>query len=125
ALLCVGCVHDMGGASVIFVAFSGTRGPLTVHDARVVTDTLEALRSESFARRTSLIVYVGCAAGVDAVVRAWCGGAALPCSVFTADWKRYGRRAGSIRNGWIVDAARDTVNMSPANETRAFAFPGP
>lgn len=48
---------------------------------------------------------VGCSAGVDAAARKWAVGRKLPFTVFYAEWKRYKKRAGSIRNQIMVNEA--------------------
>jgi len=44
-------------------------------------------------------VVCGCAAGADEFGRRWAVDSGIPVRKFPADWDRYGRSAGPIRNG--------------------------
>lgn len=64
----------------------------------------------------STVVIVGDArSGGDAAARLWAKTARLAMIVFAPAWAHHGRRAGPIRNQWMVD-------MLPADRTRAIAF---
>lgn len=65
------------------------------------------------------LVIVGCARGVDAQARAWAKARGLPFDVHRADWS-LGRRAGHVRNGAMVAAARpgDWLLAFPDVESR-------
>lgn len=53
-------------------------------------------------------VFVGdCLRGVDWLVVCWCRERNVPVTVFAADWKRFGLRAGPIRNRQMMEALRE------------------
>ena len=87
--------------------FSGWRGPLSSKQAAMIETLVRA--------RVALCdepprIYVGCAKGVDALVRnLW-----PEAIVFKADWDEHGKAAGPIRNRTMVDYAvsdREMVTM--------------
>lgn len=58
--------------------------------------------------RTTVVVSGG-AAGVDSVAVEEAKRLGMPYEVYPADWNRYGRRAGIVRNQQIVDASIEVV----------------
>ncbi len=60
------------------------------HEARVFS----ALRAVGEISRMG----VGDAQGADALARRFAAGNGIPCTVFVAEWGRFGNRAGPIRN---------------------------
>ena len=50
-------------------------------------------------------LYVGDAIGADQAAREWAGYHGISMTVFNADWAKYGKSAGPIRNGEMLDAA--------------------
>ena len=54
-----------------------------------------------------IIVRVGDAKGVDAIVRDWADQEGLEIEIFEADWKKYGRSAGPIRNAAMMIGANE------------------
>ena len=60
------------------------------------------------------MIVSGGAPGVDSLAERYAHEHNIPCKIFPADWKRYGRGAGPIRNTLIVNMA-----------TMMIAFPGP
>ncbi|MEV2279308.1 SLOG family protein [Nocardiopsis sp. NPDC049922] len=69
----------------------------------------ESLR-ESVKRGEVLQIAVGdCPTGADKFVRDWAyeykNDIRVRCRVFSADWDKYGRKAGPIRNAFMVDEA--------------------
>lgn len=64
----------------------------------VVWRTLDRLRPS--------LVVVGDASGADSLVRQWARSTGTPVQIFEADWKRYGRRAGPIRNRTMLEVGR-------------------
>ena len=46
----------------------------------------------------------GGAEGTDKIARDWAWANKVPCTTFEADWGRYGRRAGPIRNSRMLDS---------------------
>jgi hypothetical protein len=57
----------------------------------------------------------GGASGADALADAWAKARGVPCTPYPANWKKYGRRAGPIRNQRMLD------DFDPA---LVIAFPG-
>jgi hypothetical protein len=57
-------------------------------------------------------VVSGCAAGVDRDGEAWAERKGIPVRRFPADWKRYGRGAGPVRNREMA-AYADAVALFP------------
>ncbi|MDA8301927.1 MAG: DUF2493 domain-containing protein [Actinomycetota bacterium] len=62
-----------------------------------------------------LLVMHGGACGADALAGSWAMSHKLPRLVFRAEWERYGRRAGPLRNQRMLDEARPDLVV---------AFPG-
>ncbi len=50
-------------------------------------------------------VVCGMASGVDRIGKAWAEEMNIPVKPFPADWNRYGKSAGPIRNGEMADYA--------------------
>lgn len=51
----------------------------------------------------------GAARGADTLAGEWAMERAVPVLAFPADWDRYGRRAGSVRNGQMLDEGKPTL----------------
>jgi len=51
-----------------------------------------------------VVVVSGGARGADSFAAAAAAAACLACEVFAADWRRYGRGAGCVRNAALVSA---------------------
>ena len=64
------------------------------------------------------IVVCGGATGVDADAEAWAHSRDIPVTRFDADWKRYGRAAGPIRNKAMAGYA-DAVALFPGGKGTA------
>jgi hypothetical protein len=45
----------------------------------------------------------GDASGADTMAKRWCYEQGVPCISVPAQWKKYGKAAGMIRNQWMVD----------------------
>jgi len=75
--------------------------------SRHITDysILERILLESGVISGISEIVSGGARGVDALGEAWGGAHGLPVRRFPADWKRFGRRAGYIRNAAMLDYA--------------------
>ena len=57
----------------------------------------------------------GGARGADILAGGWAAERGVPCTVFPADWGRYGRGAGPIRNKQMLDEFKPNM---------VIAFPG-
>ncbi len=63
-------------------------------------------------------VVSGGARGVDADGESWAGSRGLPVRVFPADWRRYGRGAGPVRNRQMAAYATAAVLFPGGSGTR-------
>lgn len=70
--------------------------------AKALGRALTALHAE---RPFSLIV-TGGAAGADYWAGRWAAHERLPLCTFPPHWKTMGKRAGPVRNGWMLEFAR-------------------
>jgi len=61
------------------------------------------------------LVIHGGASGADAIAGEWARFAGVPCLVFPASWLFYGKRAGPVRNAWMLKYGRPDLVL---------AFPG-
>ena len=48
-------------------------------------------------------IATGCARGADAVTREWCEHNEVPFNVYYANWDKYGKAAGFLRNSQMYD----------------------
>lgn len=71
------------------------------NEARILTALIAATEGPS------IIVHGGCPDGADAIVAQLANEAGFPTEVHPADWKRYGRSAGPVRNGDMVRLGAD------------------
>ncbi|MCM6776257.1 hypothetical protein NDR87_18815 [Nocardia sp. CDC159] len=107
------------------VIFMGTRiNHLRLR--RVVVAELEREQALAHEAAKALFVAVGdCPSGVDGYVRGWCAAhlARSDWRVFEADWARYGRAAGPIRNRAMCRAYSDadTAVGLPSSWDRALS----
>lgn len=61
---------------------------------------------ESWLKISGYTLHVGvgdCPTGADKFTRDWCRDHHVPCTVYRADWDRYKRAAGPIRNKAMID----------------------
>ena len=63
-------------------------------DAELLTSTLDGLREEFI----EIEIVSGHASGADKMAEAYAKRLGIPLKVFPAEWKKYGRGAGPIRN---------------------------
>ena len=89
---------------------TGWRGPLSAKQAAMIEDCIRSRIDMAEELGDRARIYVGCAKGVDALVRNL-----LPEAViFKADWAEYSKAAGPMRNRAMIDFAvsdRDMVTM--------------
>jgi hypothetical protein len=62
-----------------------------------------------------LVIIQGGARGADSLAKAYAETRYVPCEEYPADWKKYGRRAGFIRNKQMLDEGKPDL---------VIAFPG-
>lgn len=67
----------------------------------------------------SLTVVHGGAPGADSLADDWCRTFGVAVDPHPADWKRYGRAAGPIRNREMVNAGADLVIAFPGGDGTA------
>jgi hypothetical protein len=91
------------------VLITGSR-TWTDHDA--IHTVLDAIAKEAFAAGdTEVVVVHGCASGADTLADLWVRRNAAQWPVraerYPAQWKRYGKRAGMVRNARMVRLGAD------------------
>jgi hypothetical protein len=69
------------------------------NDAARVARVLDGMQS----RHPGFCVVQGGARGADMLAKSWCQQNGVPCITFDAHWEYYGKRAGGLRNGWMLD----------------------
>ena len=82
-------------------------------DASALWGALDKLRHE--AAHDGMTVIQGGARGADQLAREWCVARLVPYLNFPADWIKYGKAAGPIRNQQMIDKGEPTLVL---------AFPG-
>lgn len=86
----------------------GVRSEHQVSDQDLLDAVLHrALQLATSTRSQLIIVHGGCKTGADTLAHRWAINNEVYVKVFPANWDRYGRRAGPIRN---VEMVRTTVN---------------
>jgi hypothetical protein len=71
-------------------------------DGPAIYRALDALHAKC---RIACIIEGG-ATGADAHARSWANAKGIDVRTFQADWERYGRRAGPLRNARMLDEGR-------------------
>lgn len=81
---------------------------------------LDAVRQYVFEQERNSVIISGGARGVDSVAVDEAKRLGMAYEVYPADWSRYGRSAGALRNHQIVEAATEVVafwdGKSPGTE---------
>jgi hypothetical protein len=78
-------------------------------------DALFAKLDEIDEKRNITLIISGCAHGADSLAIQWTRKLDLLVAFFPADWKRYGKSAGPIRNQRMIDEGKPDLVV---------AFPG-
>ena len=103
---------DIPGAREVRVLVCGGRN---YNDRERLNDELDALDK----LHGPLFVLQGGATGADRMAMGWCArwlpDAPRPCQTFFAEWSKYGRAAGPMRNQRMIDEGRPDLVL---------AFPG-
>lgn len=77
-------------------------------DRAAVHMTLDGLRKVASARNESLVVVHGdCPTGADAMAAQWAKQCGIEVEAYPAEWDRYGKAAGPMRNQKMVDLGAD------------------
>lgn len=63
--------------------------------------------------KPTLVLQGGCPTGADQFAREWCAQTNTPCDTFPADWNKYGKAAGPMRNQLMVNTRPDAVVAMP------------
>lgn len=86
-------------------------------DARDKGPTWRALDKRRLLIR---LVIVGGAPGVDTFAEQWCKKHGVPCARMDAQWDYYGKIAGPMRNGWMLELLKpDRVLALPGGRGTA------
>jgi len=85
-------------------------------DASVIKETLVSIQGERPARAMTLVH--GAAPGADTIAAHLADHLGWTVESFPAEWDRYGRRAGPVRNQLMVDHGADTCAVFPLPESR-------
>lgn len=67
------------------------------------TAQVENVLGATLQRFPELVVVQGGAKGADTLARLWCARNGVPCITMDAQWDYYGKAAGGIRNGWMLE----------------------
>lgn len=65
--------------------------------------------------KSDLVIIQGDARGADGLARSWCKKMGVKCENYPADWDKYGKRAGYIRNVQMLNEGKPDL---------VIAFPG-
>lgn len=82
-------------------------------DTKYFYETMDALHAFDDFKYT--LIVQGGARGADTLAMAWARDRKIPCATFPADWAKYGKRAGYVRNQDMLDKGRPEL---------VIAFPG-
>lgn len=72
-----------------------------------------ATLSELLREHSNMEIMHGAASGADSLAQAWAVESRVRATKFPADWKRYGKMAGSVRNQAMLSAGPDLVVAFP------------
>ncbi len=96
---------------------------LLISGGRSYDDVDEVNRVLSYARKLSakraqtLLVIQGGADGADKLAREWCKAHGMPCITMEAPWTFFEKKAGPIRNSWLIEFALPThFHAFPGNK---------
>jgi len=82
-------------------------------NAQSLVDALEDIVN-SIPDSYRVVLIHGAARGADSIAEGWAEWRGLKIMAFRADWKRYGRAAGAIRNTEMLESGRpDLVVAAP------------
>jgi hypothetical protein len=84
------------------VVFTGSRTFSAQDDIALLWSVMKALPA-------SVRILVGDCRGLDRIVRDYAGELGLAYQIFPADWEKYGKAAGPIRNNTMLDYKPDLV----------------
>lgn len=79
-------------------------GSRSIEDPLYIKKEIETLIADSNWDIKDITVIQGEAKGVDSIAKLWAEFRKLPINSYPADWKKYGKRAGFLRNEEMVKA---------------------
>lgn len=82
-------------------------GGRNFEDVEFIRNTLDELQPDC-------IIQKGCR-GVDSITKEWAEHSGIPCFTCPANWDYHGKKAGPLRNKWMLDFTK---------ATHLIAFPG-
>ena len=77
--------------------------------SRTITDLKLLEEAISYSNFKITEVVYGCASGVDLLGKIWAQANNITISTFPADWNKYGKKAGMIRNQEMADYAEALI----------------
>lgn len=101
-------LHAQVGRGMRHVMVTGSRDWT---DAEVIDRELSAIAM------IGMVIH-GCATGADTLAAEWAAKHGRPPVGIPALWDYYGRSAGPIRNGWLLDLKPDIVIAFPLPSSR-------
>lgn len=84
-------------------------GSRSIHDEKLVFGKLDFFLSEKIKNAQPIQIISGTAAGVDQLGEAYAKARGFECLRYPADWNRFGKCAGYIRNIQMADHADAAV----------------
>ena len=97
-------------------------GGRNYNDRVIVFDTLDQLTFEYFGNNCQsdqVTLIVGGAKGADSLAELWARTNGYNVRLFTADWNKYGKMAGILRNLDMIDAGFDFLVSFPGGRGTA------
>lgn len=88
-------------------------GSRSISDLRIVEDTI----LKSGWRNEITEIVSGCACGVDKLGEMWAEQNSIPVKRFPANWKKFGKKAGSIRNKQMSEYGNKLIAIWNGNST--------
>lgn len=79
-------------------------------DSAMVFGVLDGLEAAHGPRLT--IIQGGCPTGADALARKWCCAKGVPYDNYPAEWRKYGKKAGPLRNSRMVTEGKPDLCVS-------------
>lgn len=82
-------------------------------------DLLAQLLTRKWMEHEDLIIVHGdCPSGLDRLARSWARWEGIPDEPYPADWNKYGKAAGPIRNQEMIDSKPDEAWFFPVGAAR-------
>lgn len=101
--------------TIIRVLVTGSRSWV---DEKFIDETFASISAEYSSGVRFVLVSGHCPAGADALAERACAGLGWTLELVPAEWDKYGRRAGFLRNKVMVDSAPDRVVAFVMDESK-------